>query len=64
MVWHILKIWYTRLKDHITQQVKRYADRYYRIGRHEPRAIGLVNLHWASTLTQQLRLEREVGHHV
>lgn len=64
MVWQALKIWYARLKEHVNQQVRRYFDRYYRIGRHRPTTIGLANVHWASTLTQQLRTEREVGHHV
>lgn len=64
MTWQALKIWGPWFKARKEQQVKRYADRYYRIGRHKPKAIGLANLHWATSLTQQLRTEREVAHHV
>lgn len=62
MLWHIGKIWYMRLRKHLENQIRRYLDRYFRLGRHRPVVIGLANVRWAPTLTRDIRLEREWYH--
>lgn len=63
MLWHVLKIWYARLKAYKKQQAKRYVDRYYRIGRHRPTTVGYQNLRWATHLVAELREDRQLHHH-
>jgi len=63
MTWNILKIWYVRTEKFYNEKIRRHLDRYFRLGRHRPRVIGLANVRWARTLTEQLRAERELRHH-
>lgn len=59
MTYHALRIWYLRTRRFYREKVRRYLDRYYRIGRHRPTTVGYQNLRWAAHLTAQLREEHQ-----
>lgn len=58
MLWNVLKLQYRRAKATVAEYLRRYGDRYYRIGRHSTRAQGLLHGRRASDLVWALRSER------
>ncbi len=47
ILWHTIRAAGRQTKAHYGEKVRRYADRYFRIGRHRPIAIGYQNIRWA-----------------
>lgn len=60
---YALKLWVARTKAFYREQIRRHFDRYYRVGRHRPIAVGLSNIRWASHIVAELREDREMRHH-
>lgn len=58
MIWHTLRIMWRRAKALFAEKVRRYGDRYYRVGRHSTRALGLMHSRRANDLVSLLRNER------
>lgn len=63
LIQHGLWLWTQRAKAYYNEQTRRHFDRYYRIGRHRPVAIGLSQVRWASHLVAELREDRQLRHH-
>ena len=59
MTWNVLKVQGAKAKVAVAEYVRRYADRYYRIGRHSTRAQKLMHGRRASDLVWDLRNERQ-----
>lgn len=58
-----LRLWWQRTLAFYHEQVRRYFDRYYRVGRHRPIVVGLSSIRWASHIVAELREDRELRHH-
>jgi len=63
MLWNAARIGWPRIKAFYIEQIRRYVDRYYRIGRHSTRAQGLLHGRWAMDIVASLRGQRDLHSH-
>jgi hypothetical protein len=61
VLYQTLRFTWRQTRAVIAQKARRYADRYYRIGRHSGHALGVMHARRASDIVWNLRAERSTS---